>query len=644
MTTFLQEFISLLTQQPGNLIYYIVLAFSVAATLPTAWTFARAFEHPYAGRVLLGLIPVLFVLLVSFLIGSLSWQGIMADHNLLPALDRGVTLFSLVLIIWLWAYPEPVRFADMATLLLILAIISLTAVNIAWWSYQSNPAPYNSVPAERISQVIALICIVMGILQLILRRPQAWANGFFMLVILFAGHLFQLIYPNWQGNFAGPVRLAQIVAYPILLTLPQRFIWTTKKTSQPDKHMRKKKSESSGGGLDSSQLLTGQENLPESLAHLLQQNKAQEELQESYQKMRQSYQVLEVDLEHVQQEKQDLLTRLAEARALISENATKSTETTPYLTMHEQDQVAMAGIKVEIEQMNHALNSSSAEKDILAGELKLALEEVARLRSISESEGENIIEKSSSALTENQMGDCIQAMLQSRQPLSAIAGYSDLLLGELIGALSDLQRRFLERIRSVTEQMTVLLDEVQKLTHQGDPSLQHEPHGFPLSEVVDDALVKNSEILKSKGITVQSDLPASLPLLRIDRNVVEQVITSLIRKASYVTPMEGQISLHAERKGDTENGDYVLFQVADQSGGIAAEDIPKVFSGSPTPTSGVGDTGTSWAMIKESIETSGGWIWEDSEPGVGSIISVLLPASSTQSVSKTQDGEWNLEV
>jgi signal transduction histidine kinase len=644
MTAYLQEFISLLTQQPGNLIYYIVLAFSVAASLPTAWTFAHAFEHPYAGRVLLGLIPVLFVLLVSFLIGSLSWQGIMADHNLLPALDRGVTLFSLVLIIWLWAYPEPVRFADMATLLLILAIISLTAVNIAWWSYQSNPAPYNSVPAERISQVIALICIVIGIVQLILRRPQAWANGFFMLVILFSGHLFQLLFPNWQGNYAGPVRLAQIVAYPILLTLPQRFISTSKKTSQPNKHVRKEKSESSGEGLDSNQVLTGKENLPESLAHLLQQKKAQEELQEGYQKMRQSYQVLEIDLEHVQQEKQDLLAQLAEAQVLISENAAKSNGTTPYLTMHEQDQAAMAGIKVEIEQMNHALNSSSAEKDILAGELKLALEEVARLRSITENEGENIIEKSSSALTENQMGYCLQAMLQARQPLSAITGYSDLLLGESIGALSDLQRRFLERIRSVTEQMTAILDEVQKLTQHGDPSLKLDLLAFPLSEVVDGALLNNSEILKSKGITVRSDLPESLPRLRIDRHVVEQVITSLIRKASNATPMEGQISLHAERKGDTEDGDYVLFQVADQGGGIAAEDIPELFSGSPTSISDVGDMSTSWSKIKELIETSGGWIWEDSEPGVGTIISILLPASRPLSGSETQDGEWNLEV
>jgi hypothetical protein len=44
-----------------------------------------------------------------------------------------------------------------------------------------------------------------------------------MFIFLFAGFLYQLMDPQLDSNYAAPVRLALLLAYPWLLALPQRF-------------------------------------------------------------------------------------------------------------------------------------------------------------------------------------------------------------------------------------------------------------------------------------------------------------------------------------------------------------------------------------------------------------------------------------
>jgi hypothetical protein len=58
---------------------------------------------------------------------------------------------------------------------------------------------------------------------LLIRQPEGFGNGLGMVILLFLGHLAHLVTPLPQGDFPGAVRLAQLAAFPLLLTLPQRF-------------------------------------------------------------------------------------------------------------------------------------------------------------------------------------------------------------------------------------------------------------------------------------------------------------------------------------------------------------------------------------------------------------------------------------
>jgi signal transduction histidine kinase len=72
--------------------------------------------------------------------------------------------------------------------------------------------------------------------------------------------------------------------------------------------------------------------------------------------------------------------------------------------------------------------------------------------------------------------------------------------------------------------------------------------------------------------------------------------------------------------------------VTDTGGGIAPEDQRRVFQRlyrADNPLiAGLGETGVGMSIAKALVEAHGGRIWVESEMGVGSTISFLLPVAS----------------
>lgn len=88
------------------------------------------------------------------------------------------------------------------------------------------------------------------------------------------------------------------------------------------------------------------------------------------------------------------------------------------------------------------------------------------------------------------------------------------------------------------------------------------------------------------------------------------------------------MELHVEVHQDSAEP-YLMIEVIDHGGGIAAEDLSKVF----TPVenlqgqkiSGMAEVNGGMAAVKTLVEAHGGRVWVDSEPGISTIFSVLLP-------------------
>ena len=226
-----QQVITLLTIPPGNLVYHLVLAFSIAGALPGALNLwqrgglemdRRVYSLTYGRRMVIGLCLLLLAQFILIIDAGLA-QFTPVFEAWLPILDRATNAFSLVILIWLWVYPQQSRRADSATLLLGLLILLLAVPTGLWWLNQSQYSYFNGSSADLLWAGFSLVLAFAGGLLLIVRRPDGYGIGLGMFSLLFLGQLIYLFDPLPQGNFPGVVRLTQIAAYPLLLTLPSRF-------------------------------------------------------------------------------------------------------------------------------------------------------------------------------------------------------------------------------------------------------------------------------------------------------------------------------------------------------------------------------------------------------------------------------------
>ncbi len=223
MESFLNEISALFTTSPGNLVYHLVLAFSVAGALQGAITHWRTSGFPQAKRTLIGLGILLVLQLVLFLVSGLAWIGLLDIQIYLPSIDRAVSVICLVWITWLWAFPEPARPADTANVLMSLLVFVFMGLSIAFWQESGSTTITGLSVLDFIWQVLTLAFLVLALFATVIRKPNGWGNGTAMLLLSFLGHLFYILLPKPDGDFPGIVRLAQLAAYPMLLTLPQRF-------------------------------------------------------------------------------------------------------------------------------------------------------------------------------------------------------------------------------------------------------------------------------------------------------------------------------------------------------------------------------------------------------------------------------------
>ena len=72
---------------------------------------------------------------------------------------------------------------------------------------------------------------------------------------------------------------------------------------------------------------------------------------------------------------------------------------------------------------------------------------------------------------------------------------------------------------------------------------------------------------------------------------------------------------------------FVIVSVRDSGGGLSDEALSRVFDrGRPSRTpQGLGESGAGLALVKTLVEAHGGRVWVESEDGVGTTLSFVLP-------------------
>lgn len=223
METPFQKILELLVQSPGNLIYHLVLAFSILASLQAAIIGRQNKPYPHMRRLVFGLGMLLLAQAALFFSSGLAWQGILNWDQFFPPFDRAVIVFSLVWIVWLWNFPTPARLGDLVTGFLLLGVVLLFLFTYSTWVAQGSGLAFNSSRMDWVWELAGLFIVLTGMAILLFSRPPGWGFGIGMLSLSLAGFAGHLLLTPSEGNLSGIIRLSQLGAYPLLATLLHRF-------------------------------------------------------------------------------------------------------------------------------------------------------------------------------------------------------------------------------------------------------------------------------------------------------------------------------------------------------------------------------------------------------------------------------------
>jgi signal transduction histidine kinase len=768
MSLFLRQILTFLTNPPGNSIYHIVLVFSIAGALLGAIQSLRSTNFPQERRTVIGLGILLGLQLVQIIASGLASKGLFNLHLVFPPLDRAVTLLTLVWIVWLWVFPEPVRLADAATLLLSLLGIAALGLTLILWM-QKPADSFNLSIFETGWQIFSTAVILLGLLGLVLRKPNGGSYGLAMLILGFLGHFATLVYPM-NGDFPGIVRLTQLAMFPILLTLSYRFPFKTqdeppaaktRKSTEPLLERRRYSTDpktfhammSLAAETDSSKIgqalargiaqamladlcflitlgedkslaitcgydLIREENLGGTtinresiplLSNAIQRgrplrlpasstssdlkglgqilslsnpgnllsvpittskreplgsililspysNRLWSAEDQTYLTNVSSLFIpilersqrtanLESERDRSVKEARDVTEQAAEAKKKYEQMANelegqhdKSSQQQSQVeglaalqVAQEEAQKAIEQLKAENEQLRIAGAAPSAADDQMARELRQTLEEMAHMQNALADANIKILElekRPAAPITTEQVEVIASISQELRQPMSSIIGYTDLLMGESVGVLGALQRKFIERIKASTERIGGLVDDLIQTTNLETGKMEFKPQPIDLNLIIDNAMAYTSTQIREKNITLRLDLTSTAPRIQTDRDALQQILIHLLQNATSVTQTEGNITLRVQME-DKDDKHYLSIQVTDNGGGIASEDIPRVFArryrAEHSLIQGVGDTGVGLSIAKALIEAQNGRIWVETEAGVGSTFSVLMP-------------------
>jgi len=136
MSSILEQFLLLPAMPPGSLAYHAILTFTIFGALQGTLNSRREFHDSERRRMTVGLTAMLLLQVLQFIATGLVWQGLIAAEALMPALDRATIMLSLLIVIWLWAYPLTNRLADAAAILFGLVLVLLAVYCILWWRAQ----------------------------------------------------------------------------------------------------------------------------------------------------------------------------------------------------------------------------------------------------------------------------------------------------------------------------------------------------------------------------------------------------------------------------------------------------------------------------------------------------------------------------
>jgi signal transduction histidine kinase len=161
------------------------------------------------------------------------------------------------------------------------------------------------------------------------------------------------------------------------------------------------------------------------------------------------------------------------------------------------------------------------------------------------------------------------AVHELRTPMTSIRGYSDM-MGQM-GELSDMQKQFLDVIKTNSRRMESLLKDMSYINKIRKNTLQLNPK-MDMFKNMAMRLEKDMEkVAEEHKKELVFDVPDGLPLLNLDSEILVVAIEKMIENSLRYTNEDGKVTVSGSADGST-----LVIQVTDNGIGISDEDMAKL--------------------------------------------------------------------
>ncbi|OLB28428.1 MAG: hypothetical protein DMG87_09510 [Acidobacteria bacterium] len=242
-----------------------------------------------------------------------------------------------------------------------------------------------------------------------------------------------------------------------------------------------------------------------------------------------------------------------------------------------------------------------------------------------------------------------------KTPLAILNGYVELLQSEKLGTLNDRQREVLHDMRSSGQRLQQFIQDFLSFSvlETGETKMRYEVGD--VNACLSEVCRLWSHRFQERGLALYFLGNDKVPRFAFDSPKIQRVISNLLENASKFTPAGGTVWLHgepymwerraannpavlSERRSQTNPlPNSVKVSVSDTGPGIPAEYHIEVFDDFfrlPQNENQAEGMGLGLAIARRLVNSMGGKIWVESEPGTGCKFSFIIPLKPVTGAGK----------
>ena len=223
-----------------------------------------------------------------------------------------------------------------------------------------------------------------------------------------------------------------------------------------------------------------------------------------------------------------------------------------------------------------------------------------------------------------------------KTPLTAILGFSDLLMEEFYGPLTDQQKMALEHIENSAQNLLEIVNNFLDLMHIRAGKLKLTPRPVDITKILTNLHLVLSPLSLRRKVKFLIEIPDNLGVIEADEGIVRHIVYYLLSSALRATPIGGSVTLKASRKDP-----FMIIQTQDTALHLPQEALASMEYSYPvlenSPARGYEGWEVGLPLVRKYVDLHGGSMELERLPEKGTIFRISLPTY----YKEKQQGEGN---